>query len=156
MCPLRELVSAAGKGSSRFLINDWGHVTILEIDDRYRNLADNNGLAKIAPRRFNPNGVAWLPVMHERHGPWYFTVMYSNTRRAHEQQKQRDWVVVYFHKGDEDERHCTVVTEYRGVNRSKRVVRGREQECARYYSGVSGTQHARMPDEEHPRLEVVG
>ena len=41
-------------------------------------------LTTIAPRRFNPEGKSWLPVMHTRRGAWHFTALFSNTARAHE------------------------------------------------------------------------
>ncbi len=47
-----------------------------------------------------------------------------------EEYKTRDWVVIYYERdGDEDQ--CTVVTERSGALRGRRVVRGREDECAR-------------------------
>ena len=60
--------------------------------------------------------------------------MFSNTKTAHELGKTGDWVVVYYEKG-KGENQCTVVTESRGVLKGKRVIRGREQECERYYAG---------------------
>jgi hypothetical protein len=61
-----------------------------------------------------------------------FTVMFSNTAKAHELGKTNDWVVVYFSKG-KGENQCTVVTESRGALKGKRVIRGREEECRKYY-----------------------
>jgi len=102
---------------------------ILEIDRRYRSEAEDGTLPTVAPRRFNPTGESWLPVLHESHDGWHFTAMYSNTARAHELDRTRDWVVLYFdHDGAEDQ--CTVVTEYRGPLAGRRVIRGREAECA--------------------------
>lgn len=58
----------------------------------------------------------------------------SQTRkRGYELGKTNDWGVVYFDDGD-GERKCTVVTEHQGELTGKRVVRGREKECAEYYS----------------------
>jgi hypothetical protein len=62
-----------------------------------------------------------------------FTVMFSNTQRAHDLKKTNDWVVVYYRKG-EGENQCTVVTESRGPLKGKRIIRGREKECARHYA----------------------
>ena len=60
------------------------------------------------------------------------TALYSNTKRAHDLGKTRDWVVLYFeHEGAEGQ--ATVVTEQSGPLQGKRVVRGREDECRRYY-----------------------
>ena len=38
----------------------------------------------------------WLPVLHTERGAWHFTALFSNTARAHELGRTRDWVVVYF------------------------------------------------------------
>jgi DNA polymerase (family 10) len=40
---------------------------LLEIDEEYRRKAERDQLRKIAPKRFNPEGKAWLPVMHTKH-----------------------------------------------------------------------------------------
>jgi hypothetical protein len=55
--------------------------------------------------------------------------MFSNTDRAHELGRVRDWVVIYYER-DGHEGQCTVVTEFRGAMTGKRVVRGREDEVA--------------------------
>lgn len=121
--------------------------TLLEIDAQYRTLAQQGKLPRVAPRRFNPTGEAWLPVMHvERHG-WYFTALFSNTPRAHELGKTRDWVVIYFYDHDQVEGQCTVVTETSGPLRGQRVVRGREPECAALYSKEDG---GRVPRADVP------
>ncbi len=104
---------------------------LLDIDREYRTRASAGRLALIAPKRHNPEGKAWLPVLHTRHGDWHFTALFSNTARAHELGRNRDWVVIYFYDGDHREHQCTVVTENRGELAGQRVVRGREAECAR-------------------------
>ena len=81
---------------------------------------------------FNPDGKSWLPIMHTEKAGWHFTALYSNTARAHDLNKTRDWVVLYFERdGDEDQ--CTVVTEQTGVLKGRRVVRGREKDCRDHY-----------------------
>lgn len=102
---------------------------LLEIDAAYRDKAAAGTLPTIAPRRFNPEGRSWLPVWHTQRGPWHFTVLFSNTARAHELKRERDWVVVYFHDDDMVEHQHTIVTETRGSLAGRRVVRGREREC---------------------------
>ncbi|MCK4867230.1 MAG: DNA-binding protein, partial [Alphaproteobacteria bacterium] len=87
-------------------------------------------LHKIAPRRFNPTGEAWLPILHTQRDDWHFTALFSNTARAHELAKTNDWVVLYFHTDHEPEAQRTVVTETHGPMAGRRVVRGREGECA--------------------------
>ncbi|RIK85365.1 MAG: hypothetical protein DCC67_03885 [Planctomycetota bacterium] len=105
---------------------------LLDIDRQYRELAERDRLVRVAPRRFNPEGRAWLPILHaERNGRAY-TAMYSNTSRAHEVGALRDWVVIY----REDKKlggTWTVVTSRSGPLKGRRVVRGREAECAAWY-----------------------
>ncbi|MBT8452119.1 MAG: DNA-binding protein [Deltaproteobacteria bacterium] len=100
---------------------------LLEIDRDYRQRAEAGELPRIAPQRNNPDGAAWLPILHRHEAGWHFTALYSNTDRAHELGRVRDWVVIYFER-DGHEGQCTVVTEYQGPLTGKRVVRGREEE----------------------------
>ena len=111
-----------------------GIKTLLEVDREYRLQAEQGKLPLIAPRRFNPEGRAWLPVLHTDRDEWHFTVMYSNTARAHELKRTRDWVVVYFYDDHHQEGQNTLVTESRGPLTGQRVVRGRELECREYYA----------------------
>ncbi len=107
---------------------------ILDVDHEYRSRADSGGLPTIAPRRFNPSGEVWLPVLHTRRDGWHFTALYSNTAQAHKLGRTRDWVVVYFYDDHHQEGQCTVVTETRGPLLGQRVVRGRELACRDYYA----------------------
>lgn len=107
---------------------------LLDVDREYRERASKRSLPTIAPKRFNPDGAAWLPVLHTERGAWHFTVLFSNTARAHELDRTHDWVVVYFYDGEHVEGQRTVVTETRGRLAGRRVVRGREAECAKQYS----------------------
>ena len=103
--------------------------TLLAVDAEYRRRAAAGELRTIAPKRFNPGGRAWLPVLHGERDGWSFTALFSNTARAHQLGATRDWVILYFERdGDEDQ--CTVVTERHGPLAGERVVRGREAECA--------------------------
>lgn len=106
---------------------------LLDVDREYRDKSTSDVLPKIAPKRFNPTHEAWLPVLHSRLGSWNFTALYSNTARAHELGRVKDWVVLYFHLPGKPEIQRTVVTEKRGALRGKRVVRGREAECRQHY-----------------------
>lgn len=108
--------------------------TILDVDGEYRDKARTGKLRTIAPRRFNPENLSWLPLLHTERGPWHFTALFSNTALAHKLDRVRDWVVIYFYDGDHVEHQRTVVTETRGPLAGMRVVRGREQECLAYYS----------------------
>jgi len=107
--------------------------TILEIDEEYRKRAAAGKLKMIAPRLLNPEKKAWLPLMAREYKGCKFTVMFSNTATAHKLAKTDDWVVVYYETG-KGENQCTVVTESRGALKGKRVIRGREEECAKYYA----------------------
>jgi hypothetical protein len=106
---------------------------LLDVDREYVARADAGTLPTIAPRRFNPDNRAWLPVLHTKRGDWHFTALFSNTATAHELGRTRDWVVLYFYGDDHAERQRTVVTESRDALRGRRVVRGREAECSAYY-----------------------
>jgi hypothetical protein len=109
---------------------------ILAIDAEYRKKAAADQLKKIAPKKLNPEGKAWLPVMSTEREGWRFTVLFSNTQRAHDVGKTNDWVVVYYDDGS-GERKCTVVTEFKGELNGKRVVRGKEKECTEYYQTLA-------------------
>jgi hypothetical protein len=74
-----------------------------------------------------------LPVLHTTRGDWHFTALYSNTARAHELGRVRDWVVIYFYDDQHAEKQHTVVTQPRGALAGRRVVRGREADCRTYY-----------------------
>lgn len=110
---------------------------LLKIDEQYRKKAEAGGLPTIAPKRFNPSGEAWLPIMHTTRQGWHFTALYSNTARAHQLDRVKDWVIISFHDDQHHEGQHTVVTETRGAATGKRVVRGREKECSGYYSAQS-------------------
>ena len=107
----------------------------LDVDREYREKAKARSLPTIAPKRFNPEGKAWLPVLHTRRGDWHFTALYSNTATAHKLKRTRDWVVVYFYDDQHVEGQHTVVTETRGPLTGRRVVRGQEAECREFYTG---------------------
>ena len=110
---------------------------LLDVDSQYREEAAAGALKKIAPRRFNPSGEAWLPVLHTTRGPRQYTALFSNTARAHELNKTQDWVVLYY-DGASGDRQCTIITSEFGPLQGKRIVRGREK---------------RMPGTLSPRLE---
>jgi DNA polymerase (family X) len=106
---------------------------LLDVDREYREKAEAGKLRRIAPRRFNPRGEAWLPVLHAHRGERHYTALFSNTAQAHKLGTTRAWVVIYLDDGRQDQ--WTVITAKSGPLRGRRVVRGREQECAGYYAG---------------------
>lgn len=103
---------------------------LLDVDREYRERAARGELPRISPKRFNPTGEAWLPVLHTRRGDWHLTALHSNTALAHRLGKVEDWTVLYFHRDGLPEGRRTVVTETQGAARGRRVVRGREDESA--------------------------
>jgi hypothetical protein len=109
---------------------------LLDIDREYRTKAGDGTLRHIAPRRFNPKGEAWLPVLHTTRGVAHYTALFSNTARAHELGTTHDWVVIY-RDDHEGSGQWTVVTERSGQLTGRRVVRGRESECMAYYASLS-------------------
>jgi hypothetical protein len=119
----RARLRARGEPSSRPGVD-----LILDVDREYRRKAAAGELRRIAPKRFNPTHEAWLPILHAERGPWSFTALFSNTAKAHELDRTRDWVVIYHHTDAAPEGQCTVVTETHGPMAGLRVVRGREAE----------------------------
>jgi putative hydrolase len=71
---------------------------ILQVDQKYRQKASAAELPMIAPKRFNPEGKAWLPVMHVTKQGWHFTALFSNTALAHQLNRTQDLVVIYYPK----------------------------------------------------------
>lgn len=134
---------------------------LLQVDAEYRREAAADRLKKIAPRRFNPTGEAWLPVLHTARGERHYTALFSNTVRAHRLHKTRDWVVIY-HDDRQGEGQCTVITSAFGRLKGLRIVRGREEECEAHYrnsgqfggpSGTAAGRNVRRPAEIYVQTE---
>ena len=105
---------------------------LLDIDAEYRRMASEDRLPRIAPRRFNPTAAAWLPILHTERDERHYTALFSNTVRAHEMNTTHDWVVLY--RDDQDAHgRWTVITSQFGKLRGRRIVRGREADCAQHY-----------------------
>lgn len=105
---------------------------LLDVDREYREKASAGVLRRIAPRRFNPDGRAWLPILDTTRKSGSYTALFSNTARAHQLHKTDDWVVIFVDDGG-THRQATVVTETHGPLEGRRVVRGREHECLTVY-----------------------
>jgi hypothetical protein len=118
---------------------------LLGVDHEYRTQAEQDKLPRIAPKRFNPHGEKWLPILHTKRNGRSYTAMFSNTAQAHELGKTRDWVVIY---RDDAGGHgqWTAVTAQSGPLKGQRVIRGREMECAEAFSRSSPRENY-MPDE---------
>ena len=115
---------------------------LLEVDGEYMQKAKTTQLLKIAPRRFNPDHIAWLPVLHTQRGDHHYTAIFSNTGRAHQMGKTHDWVVLYYDR-EHGEGQCTIITSERGPLKGRRIVRGREEECLAYYGARADTAQSR-------------
>lgn len=119
--------------------SDQDHVPVaelLDVDLEYRELAQAGKLHCIAPRRFNPTGQTWLPILHTRRGEREYTALFSNTARAHRLGKTHDWVILY-HDGGSGERQATAITAQHGPMADQRIIRGRETECLEYYTSLA-------------------
>lgn len=105
---------------------------LLDIDREYRQMASEGKLKMIAPKRMNPEGKAWLPILHAHRGERHYTALFSNTAHAHEMRTTHDWVVIY---RDDQGGHgqWTVITSMLGKLTGRRIVRGREPECREFY-----------------------
>ena len=112
---------------------------LLDVDRQYREDAAAGTLRRIAPRRFNPEGKEWLPILHTHRGGHSYTALFSNSALAHDLGKTDDWVVLYRDDGYR-ERQATVVTETHGTLAGRRVVRGRESECRVFYESKAATE----------------
>lgn len=126
--------------------DDWTEVSeLLDVDRQYRQQASDHRLPQIAPRRFNPTGVAWLPILRTRRGTREYTALFSNTARAHDLGTTHDWVVI---RGQDNGRtgSWTVVTARFGPLRGRRVVRGHESECEDYYRSLEEPESQQSPE----------
>ncbi len=108
---------------------------LLDVDREYLKKARAGELRLIAPRRFNPEQTAWLPILHTERAGRHYTALFSNTARAHHLGKTHDWVVVYCEDDGPREHQWTTITSTFGPLRGRRIVRGREAECAALYGG---------------------
>lgn len=117
---------------------------LLDVDREYRQGAQAGTLRTIAPHRFNPKREAWLPILHTQRAHRHYIAMFSNSALAHRLNKTRDWVLLYY--DDEDgERQCTVVTGHSPPFTGKRLIRGREEDCAAYYTAREGETAVAAP-----------
>ncbi len=132
------IIDSLGSRLGRVRRPDYAHheripvAELLEIDREYREAVAAEKLPKIAPRRFNASGEAWLPILHTARGDRHYTVLFSNTARAHNLGRTDDWVILY-HDGASGGEQFTVVTSHQGSLKGERVVRGREPECEDHY-----------------------
>lgn len=124
-----------------FAVAEVSVAELLSIDQEFRQEERAGHLPRVAPLRFNPDGEAWLPILHTVREGRKYTAMYSNTPLAHEQHATHDWVII-FREGRNSSGQWTVVTERTGTLAGRRVVRGRESECETYYAAREMQQPA--------------
>ncbi len=72
------------------------------------------------------------PFLHTTRDGRRYSALYSLSPQALQYHRDRDWVVIDLELPGPNAR-WTVVSEWRGVMKGKRVVRGREVECFRLY-----------------------
>jgi Holliday junction resolvasome RuvABC DNA-binding subunit len=126
-----EVSKKASKAHRLRLVAD-----LLSVDEEYLEKARADELLRVAPRHFNPNHEAWLPILETDRVGRRYKAMYSNTARAHEMDTVHDWVII-FREGAEEGGQWTVVTSKFGNLRGRRIVRGLERECAEHYAQPS-------------------
>jgi len=129
---------------------------LLSVDAEYREKSAGDTLLRIAPKRFNPTGQAWLPVMHTHREERHYSVMFSNTAHAHELGMTHDWVII--HRTDRKHHgQWTVITSLLGALKGRRIVRGRESECLAFYdrhpAKVTPAERF-IPDDEPRQLRL--
>lgn len=95
---------------------------LLDVDREYREKAGRGELTLIGPRRLNPKGERWLPILHTTRSDHHFTAIFSNTARAHQLGMTNDWVVIY--RDDPEGGQWTAITAKRGPNAHSRVIKG--------------------------------
>jgi DNA polymerase (family X) len=117
---------------------------LLDVDREYRNQATAGALPRVSPRRFNPEHEAWLPILHTERGGLHYTALFSNTARAHRLGQTHDWVVIYCDDGPR-EHQWTVITAAFGAMQGRRIVRGREAECAAFYDAMTRVETNMTP-----------
>ena len=117
---------------------------LLELDRIYRERAAKGRLLTVAPRRFNPTGEAWLPVLRIKRRDRRYCIYYANTARSHQLDHLHDWVVIYCLDKEAFGR-WTVITSTYGTLRGRRIVRGREAECKKHYGEAAPVQLSLLP-----------
>ena len=105
---------------------------LLSVDAEYRREVAIGSLPKIAPKRFNPDGEVWLPILHTQRFGRHYTALYSNTAHAHEANTVGDWVIV--HRDDHAAPgRWTIITSQFGPVAGHRLVLEHEPECEAFY-----------------------
>ena len=111
---------------------------LLSIDEQYRQRASGGQLSL--------DVVSHTPVMSVQRGARHYTVHFSNSPRAQQFHATEDWVVI---ERDDQPEHTkwTVMTSHDGKLHGCRTVRGRDEECYKYYRAA-----AREAVEKYPMV----
>jgi hypothetical protein len=126
---------------------------LLDIDRDYHKRAREGTLPKIRLCDRGSNEHDWVPVLHtEREGRQY-TAMFSHTKRAQQQEKTHDWVILF---RDDEHAHgrWTVITAQYGELKGFRIVRGREKDCERYYHRHNAYHQREAGHAPYPEVPV--
>lgn len=103
----------------------------LGLDMDYRTKTSHGAL----PIEMCDDGRA-MPVMHTKYARWEeITVSFSNSDAAKRARKTDDWVVIRL-KSKNKSRTVTVVTDFIPPLKGKRIVRGMEMACTKYYKEI--------------------
>jgi len=86
---------------------------LLDVDREYLEAVQAGTLPTVAPRRFNPEKEAWLPILHTQRTDRHYTALFSNTARAHQSGMTHDWVILY-QDGESGSPQCTAITSRYG------------------------------------------
>ena len=84
------------------------------------------------------------PFLHTTRDGRRYTALYSRTAQAVQYRRDLDWVVIDLEQPGPKPR-WTVGTEWRGVMKGKRVVRGREVECFHFHRKRVPRRPRRLP-----------
>jgi hypothetical protein len=96
-------------------------------------------------REFRRAALGGETILHTTRDGRRYTALFSSTALAYQRGRQHDWVIIDLEVPGPNLR-WTVVTEWRGVMKGKRVVRGREVECFRvYHARGLGRKPRRLP-----------
>lgn len=80
-------------------------------------------------------------LLHTTRGVRSYSVLHSPSALARRMRQSDDWVIIDQEVPGPNPR-WTVVTEWRGPMKGKRVVRGREEECFEFYHSARGRRHS--------------
>ena len=93
-------------------------------------------------REFRRGALEGQSFLHTMRGERRYSALFSPSALAYRYGRQRDWVIIDLEVPGRNLR-WTVVTEWRGPLKGKRVVRGREVECFQLYDARRQTRKPR-------------